>query len=93
MIENPTNEDVKVTKQQFIFTNDYLEITPDDIVIKAHESREFNINFRPLIISETSTDVVLKNPILGEFKYNLALKGVAPTTQRSLAFKCSLGQD
>jgi hypothetical protein len=53
VIENPTNEDVKVTKQQFIFTNDYLEITSDDIVIKAHESREFNINFRPLIISET----------------------------------------
>ena len=93
VIENPTNEDVKVTKQQFIFTNDYLEITPDDIVIKAHESREFNINFRPLIISETQTDIVLKNPILGEFKYNLALKGVAPITQYSLAFKCSLGQD
>lgn len=93
VIENPTNEDVKVTKQQFIFTNDYLEITSDDIVIKAHESREFNINFRPLIISETSTDIVLKNPILGEFKYNLALKGVAPITQYSLAFKCSLGQD
>jgi hypothetical protein len=60
-------------------------------VIKAHESREFNVNFRPLIISETSTDIVFKNPILGDFRYNVALKGIAPNTQRSLAFKCSLG--
>jgi hydrocephalus-inducing protein len=35
----------------------------------------------------------MKNPILGEFKYNLQLKGIANTSQRSLAFKCSLGQD
>lgn len=37
--------------------------------------------------------MVLKNPVLGDFKYNLNLKGVAPTSQRSLAFKCALGQD
>jgi hydrocephalus-inducing protein len=37
--------------------------------------------------------LILKNPILGEFKYNLQLKGIANTSQRSLAFKCSLGQD
>jgi len=92
-IENPTGDDVKVTKQQFQFTNDYLEITPDEIVIKAHETREFMINFRPLIVSESTTDIVLKNPILGDFRYQIALKGIAPTSQRSLAFKCSLGQD
>lgn len=50
VIENPTNEDVKVLKSQFVFANDYLEMTPDEIVIKAHESREFNVNFRPLVI-------------------------------------------
>jgi hypothetical protein len=66
---------------------------PDEITIKAHESREFTVNFRPLIISETTTELVFKNPMLGEFKYSLTLKGVAPTQQRSLAFKCSLGQD
>ena len=75
----------------FTFTNEYLEITPEEISIKAHESREFNINFRPLIISEQQTDLVFKNAMLGEFKYSLTLKGVAPTQQRSLAFKCSLG--
>jgi len=51
------------------------------------------VNYRPLIISEQTTDILFKNPILGDFKYNFTLKGVAPTSQRSLAFKCSLGQD
>ena len=92
-IENPTNEEVKVNKSQFFFTNDYLEITPEEIAIKAHESREFNVNFRPLIVSEQQQEVVLKNPVLGEFKYMLTLKGIAQTSHRSLAFKCSLGQD
>lgn len=79
VIENPTNEEVKVLKSQFVFANDYLDMTPDEIVIKAHESREFTVNFRPLVIQESTTDMVLKNPILGEFKYSLALKGIAPT--------------
>ena len=35
----------------------------------------------------------MKNPTLGEFKYNLQLKGIPNQSQRSLAFKCSLGQD
>lgn len=93
IIENPTSEEVKVNKGMFTFVNEYLEITPEEIAIKAHESREFNINFRPLIISESTCELVFKNPVLGEFKYSLTLKGVAPTQQRSLAFKCSLGQD
>lgn len=93
VVENPTNEEVKVNRSQFTFANEYLEVTPEEIVIKAHESREFNINFRPLIIAESQCDMIFKNPQLGEFKYLLTLKGVAPTQQRSLAFKCSLGQD
>lgn len=48
-------------------------------MIKPHESREFNVNFRPLIISESQCDLTFKNPVLGEFKYALTLKGVAPT--------------
>ena len=91
VIENPTNEDIKVTRSQFTFTNDYLEITPDELVIKAHEAREFNVNFRPLIVSEQQQEIVFKNPTLGEFKYSLTLKGVPQTSLRSLAFKCALG--
>ena len=80
VIENPTNEEVKINKSQFVFANEYVEVTPDEITVKAHESREFNVNFRPLIISESQCEMVLKNPQLGEFKYNLLLKGIAPTS-------------
>jgi len=45
------------------------------------------------MISESESDLILKNPYLGDFNYKLILKGIAPTSQRSLAFKCALGQD
>jgi len=61
------------------------------MVLKPHDAREFQIKYLPLMISEQETDMVLKNPVLGDFNYKLRLKGVAPTSQRSLAFKCSLG--
>jgi hypothetical protein len=61
----------------FTLTNEYLEITPEEFVVKAHDSFAFQINFRPLIVSELHADLTLKNPVLGEFKYNLNLKGIA----------------
>ena len=45
------------------------------------------------MISESEAEMSLKNPVLGDFHYKLVLKGLAPTSQRSLAFKCALGQD
>jgi len=69
VIENPTKDDVKLTKSMFTYTNEYVEITPDEVTIKANDSREFQINYRPLIVSETTTDVLLKTPSLGEFRY------------------------
>lgn len=38
-------------------------------------------------------DLVLKDAVLGDFKYKLMLKGIPPTSQRSMAFKCALGAD
>jgi hypothetical protein len=37
--------------------------------------------------------LILKNPVLGDFKYKLLLKGQPPSSQRSLAFRCALGND
>ena len=91
VIENPTKDDVKLTKNMFTFTNEYVDITPDEVTIKANDSRQFQINYRPLIVSETTTDVSLKTPSLGEFRYQLKLKGLVATSQPSLAFKCGLG--
>lgn len=93
VFENPTSEDVVINRNQFTFSNEYVEITPEEQTIKSHEAREFSINFRPLMISETVTEMTIKNPVLGDFKYRLNLKGSAPTSQRSLAFRCALGQD
>jgi hydrocephalus-inducing protein len=46
-----------------------------------------------LIVVEQEADLVLKHPVLGDFKYKLLLKGIPPTSQRSMAFKCALGAD
>lgn len=95
VLENPTSEKVVVSQSQFTIGNEYVEVTPEELVLKPRESREFKINFRPLTINEQAIecDLSLKNPVLGDFKYKLLLKGSAPTSQRSLAFKCALGQD
>lgn len=37
--------------------------------------------------------LLLRHVVLGEFKYELLLKGIAPTTQKTLFFKCPLGSD
>lgn len=93
-LENPTDAEVKVERNQFTLTNDYIELQPDVLVIKPHETKEFTIRYRPLMITEKDeTMLVLKNPILGDYKYKLLLKGTPPSVQRSMAFKCSLGQD
>lgn len=93
VIENPTSDTVVVNTSQFTIGNEYVEVTPEELKIPPRDSRKFEINFRPLMISESDCDLVLKNPVLGDFKYKLFLKGIAPTSQRSLAFKCALGQD
>ena len=93
IIENPTDQEVEVNRAQFSIQNEYIEILPESQVFKPHESREFQIRYLPLMISESEAEMSLKNPVLGDFNYKLILKGLAPTSQRSLAFKCALGQD
>lgn len=93
IIENPTDQEVEVNRSQFTIQNEYVELMPETQVIKPHESREFQVRYLPLMISESESEMTLKNPILGDFHYKLILKGLAPTSQRSLAFKCALGQD
>lgn len=41
VLENPTVETVVIQKSQFAFTNEYLEITPDELSLKPKEAREF----------------------------------------------------
>lgn len=93
VIENPTDQEVEINRGQFTVQNEYIEIHPETLVLRPHDAREVQIRYLPLMISEQEADMTLKNPVLGDFNYKLLLKGVAATSQRSLAFKCSLGQD
>lgn len=90
-IENPTDAEVTIAKNQFTYQNEYIDVTPDVLKIPPKSERGFEISYRPLNLLEQEVDFVLKNPVLGDFKYKLLLKGLPASAQRSLAFKCALG--
>jgi hydrocephalus-inducing protein len=92
-IENPTDTEVVIARNQFTCASEYIEVGPETLKIPAKSERGFEISYRPLIISEQEVDLILKNPVLGDFKYKLILKGQPPSSQRSLAFRCALGND
>jgi hypothetical protein len=62
--------------------------------IPSKSEKGFEVHYRPLIAKDTEeTDLTLTNSILGSFNYKLLLKGLAPSSQRSMAFKCALGAE
>lgn len=70
-IENPTDTEIIIAKSQFTCTSEYIEIGPESLKIPPKSERGFEISYRPLIISEQEVDLILKNPVLGDFKYKL----------------------
>ncbi len=87
-VENPTAIDVEITKQQFSFVNEYIEISPDSITIPAQSERGFEVCYRPLAVGESKELLTLRSEALGIYKYELLLKGLPSTAQNSLHFKC-----
>jgi hypothetical protein len=79
-IENPTDTEVVIARNQFTCASEYVEVGPETLKIPAKSERGFEISYRPLIISEQEVDLVLKNPVLGDFKYKLLLKGQPPSS-------------
>lgn len=47
-IENPTDMEVTIAKNQFIFSNEYIDVTPDVLKIPPKSERGFEISYRPL---------------------------------------------
>jgi len=93
-IENPTDVEVTIAASEFQCDNEYIEITPATLTVPAKAERGFEVHYRPLVASEDETcDLVLQNAVLGAFKYKLLIKGLQPSSQRSMAFKCALGGD
>ena len=79
-IENPTSNEVQVNRSQFVISNEYVDIVPESLVIPPQSERGFEVNYRPLIVSEEESDFALKSPELGDYKYKLLLKGLVSTT-------------
>jgi len=93
-IENPTDVDVTIPSSEFVCENEYIEITPESLKIPSKSEKGFEVHYRPLIAKDMEeSELTLTNSVLGVFRYQLNLKGLAPSTQRSMAFKCALGGD
>lgn len=93
ILENPTSKEVKVSRDEFVIDNEYIEIIPASLTIPPQSERGFEISYRPLIVNEEKEELVLNSPELGTYKYELFLKGLVSTAQRSLHFKCTLGAE
>lgn len=47
-IENPTDSEVTIAKNQFLYSNEYIDVTPDILKIPPKSERGFEISYRPL---------------------------------------------
>jgi len=92
-IENPLSTAVTIDRNQFTIDSDFVFITPETLTISPQREGAIELNFRPLIIEEKEAVLTLENPDLGTFTYNLMLKGLKSTIQRSMHFKASLGAE
>jgi len=51
-IENPTENEITILRNQFIFTNEFIDVTPDTLKIPPKSEGGFEIIYRPLNLSE-----------------------------------------
>lgn len=47
-IENPTDMEVTIAKNQYVFTNEYIDVAPEILKIPPKSERGFEIIYRPL---------------------------------------------
>ena len=70
VIENPTKDDVKLTKSMFAFTNEYVEITPDEVNVQF-----MIVKRRPFISEDFPTHWVQEIiPAQGKIKLKKAVQ-------------------
>jgi hypothetical protein len=87
IIENPTNDPVDINRAEFVYENEFISIEPETLTIPAKAERGFEISYRPLIVSEETIELALNSEALGSYKYEVILRGIASTAQRSMHFK------
>jgi len=49
--------------------------------------------YRPLAVGESSAKLTVRTQELGEFVYNLILKGLPTSSQRQIHFKTAIGTE
>ena len=92
-IENPTSKEIQISREDFKFENENIEIEPSVLTLPSQAERSFEISYRPLVAGEEQEELVLNSGDLGLYKYQLYLKGLVSTAQPSLHFNCTLGSE
>ena len=92
-IENPTSKEIQISREDFKFENEYIEIEPETLTLPSKAERSFEIKYRPLIVGEEQEEIILNSADLGIYKYQIVMKGLISTAQPSLHFSCTLGSE
>lgn len=58
-IDNPTDTQIDIDAAQFVVTNENVSILPAKVSLPPNSEKGFNINFRPLIVSESTMTLLL----------------------------------
>ncbi|XP_063716545.1 hydrocephalus-inducing protein homolog isoform X4 [Symsagittifera roscoffensis] len=66
-------------------------LMPPQFVIAPESSCDFNIEYLPLRVEETSVKLVLNSTELGSYTYDLVLRSLPPRPEKPLFFRAPLG--
>jgi len=93
LIENPLAKSVAIAKEHIFCDNDNVTFNLQSDSIAKESEFGIELVFRPLVVGEKVTNVLIKHPELGEFPYQLKLAGTQSNVQRSMTFKSPLGTE
>lgn len=75
-IENPLPQQVAIKSDQFVSDNDSISFNPSNFTIPAKSEFGYEVSYRPLIAGDFQSKFSLKSPELGDFNYQMQLKGI-----------------
>ena len=87
VIENPLGIDVVMTSN---CKHPHVQVK-DKIELKAHSETTIDVSFRPLLVADENSTLVLTSEELGDYIYDMILKGVATGSERGMTFNVPLG--
>lgn len=91
---NPLKEDITISSSQVTCDNEYVIIKPNNFVIKAESEVSLELTYRPLLVSQLNSNIIIKSTELGELKFPLLLKGVSlPPPKQLQTISTTLGAE